>query len=104
MTQEVFELHNLLQAAKIPAPNVLVGHSIGGLPVRLYTEQYGKDVIGLVLVDPTHESSVLFNHRRIGLHERLGSERCRFIGQIIKVHMHHFHSAHHDRSPQLSCG
>ena len=63
MTQEVFELHNLLQAAKIPAPYVLVGHSIGGLLVRLYTEQYGKDVIGLVLVDPTHESNVLFNLR-----------------------------------------
>jgi pimeloyl-ACP methyl ester carboxylesterase len=63
MTQEVFELHNLLQAAKIPAPYVLVGHSIGGLLVRLYTERYGKDVIGLVLVDPTHESSVLFNLR-----------------------------------------
>jgi pimeloyl-ACP methyl ester carboxylesterase len=60
MTQEVFELHNLLQAAKIPTPYVLVGHSIGGLLVRLYTEQYGKDVIGLVLVDPTHKSNVLF--------------------------------------------
>lgn len=63
MRQEVFELHNLLQGAKIPAPYVLVGHSIGGLLVRLYTEQYGNDVIGLVLVDPTHESNVLFNLR-----------------------------------------
>src|SRR5262245_11064944 len=49
MRQEVFELHALLEAAKVPGPFVLVGHSIGGLLVRLYTEQYGGDVAGLVL-------------------------------------------------------
>jgi pimeloyl-ACP methyl ester carboxylesterase len=55
MRQEVFELHSLLDAAKVPGPFILVGHSMGGLLVRLYTEQYGNDVIGVVLVDPTHE-------------------------------------------------
>lgn len=59
MRQEVFELHLLLEAAKIPPPYVLVGQSIGGLLVRLYTERYGDDVVGVVLVDPTHESAVL---------------------------------------------
>ena len=59
MAQNVFELHELLKAAKIKGPIILVGQSIGGLIVRLYTEQYGKDVVGLILVDPTHESSVL---------------------------------------------
>ena len=59
MRQEVFELHALLEAAKIPGPFVLVGQSIGGLLVRLYTEKYGSNVVGIVLVDPTHESSVL---------------------------------------------
>jgi pimeloyl-ACP methyl ester carboxylesterase len=59
MRQEVFELHALLEAAKVPGPFVLVGQSIGGLLVRLYTEQYGSNVVGVVLVDPTHESSVL---------------------------------------------
>lgn len=59
MAQSVFELHELLKAAEIKGPIILVGQSIGGLIVRLYTEQYGKDVVGLVLVDPTHESSVL---------------------------------------------
>ena len=59
MRQEVFELHALLEAAKVPGPFVLVGHSIGGLLVRLYTERYGRDVIGVVLVDPAHESEVL---------------------------------------------
>jgi len=32
--------------------------------VRLYAEQYGKDVIGIVLVDPTHESTRLVVQRR----------------------------------------
>jgi pimeloyl-ACP methyl ester carboxylesterase len=59
MHQEVFELHALLEAAKVPGPYVLVGQSIGGLLARLYTEQYGSNVVGLVLVDPTHESSML---------------------------------------------
>jgi pimeloyl-ACP methyl ester carboxylesterase len=59
MRQEAFELHALLEAAKIPGPFVLVGHSIGGLLVRLYAEQYGSSVVGFVLVDPTHESDVL---------------------------------------------
>lgn len=59
MRQEVFELHALLEAAQVPGPFVLVGQSIGGLLVRLYTEQYGSNVVGVALVDPTHESSVL---------------------------------------------
>jgi pimeloyl-ACP methyl ester carboxylesterase len=59
MRQEVFELHALLKAIKLPGPFVLVGHSIGGLLVRLYTQQYGSDVVGLVLVDPTHENAMM---------------------------------------------
>ncbi len=67
MTQEVFELHQLLESAKIEGPFILVGQSIGGLLVRLYAGQYGKNVAGLVLVDPTHESSVLGSIRYGGL-------------------------------------
>jgi pimeloyl-ACP methyl ester carboxylesterase len=63
MRQEAFELHALLEAAPLPAPFVLVGHSIGGLLARLYTEQYGGEVAGVVLVDPAHESEVLGSMR-----------------------------------------
>ena len=59
MAQNVFELHELLKAAKIKGSIILVGQSFGGLIVRLYTQQYGKDVAGVVLVDPAHESSFL---------------------------------------------
>jgi pimeloyl-ACP methyl ester carboxylesterase len=64
MRQEVFELHALLESAKIAPPYILVGHSYGGLLVRLYTAEYPKDVIGLVLVDPTHENTRLYLQRR----------------------------------------
>jgi len=56
-------LHELLKAIKIKRHVVLVGQSIGGLIARLYTEEYGKEVAGIVLVDPTHESSVLGSMR-----------------------------------------
>jgi pimeloyl-ACP methyl ester carboxylesterase len=63
MHQEVFELHELLHEAKITGPLVLVGQSIGGLLVRLYAERYDNDVVGVVLVDPTHEDDELYNLR-----------------------------------------
>ena len=36
---------------------MLVGHSVGGLLVRLYAATYPDDVAGLVLVDATHEDN-----------------------------------------------
>jgi pimeloyl-ACP methyl ester carboxylesterase len=59
MRQEASELRTLLKAARIKAPYVLVGHSVGGLIARVYAEQYADDVAGLVLVDPTHEDTTL---------------------------------------------
>jgi pimeloyl-ACP methyl ester carboxylesterase len=54
----VTDLHAILETAAIPGPYVLVGHSIGGLFVRLYASQYPDDVAGLVLVDASHEDQV----------------------------------------------
>jgi pimeloyl-ACP methyl ester carboxylesterase len=51
----VAELHALLRAAELPGPYVLVGHSLGGLFVRLYASTYPRQVAGLVLVDATYE-------------------------------------------------
>ncbi len=49
------DLHALLRAAGIPGPYVLVGHSFGGLFVRLYSALYPQEVSGLVLVDALAE-------------------------------------------------
>jgi pimeloyl-ACP methyl ester carboxylesterase len=53
--EAVAELHALLRAARLPGPYVLVGHSLGGLFVRLYASTYPRQVAGLVLVDATYE-------------------------------------------------
>ena len=49
------DLHELLQRAGVPAPYVLVGHSLGGLNARVYNGMYPTDVAGMVLVDAAHE-------------------------------------------------
>jgi pimeloyl-ACP methyl ester carboxylesterase len=51
----VADLHALLRAAGEAGPYVLVGHSYGGLVVRLYASTYPQEVSGLVLVDATSE-------------------------------------------------
>jgi len=48
------ELHTLLHNAGIPAPYVLVGHSMGGYNVRLFASLYRNEVAGMVLVDSSH--------------------------------------------------
>ena len=54
----VDDLHRLLTAASIKPPYLLVGHSLGGMHVRLYADVYPKEVVGMVLVDPSHEDWV----------------------------------------------
>jgi pimeloyl-ACP methyl ester carboxylesterase len=51
----VADLHALLSAAGVPGPYVLVGHSLGGIIIRLYAATYPDEVVGLVLVDASHE-------------------------------------------------
>ena len=47
------DLHALLAGAGIKPPYVLGGWSIGGFFVRLYTERYPDEVVGLVTLDGT---------------------------------------------------
>lgn len=49
------DLAGLLQLAHVPPPYLLVGHSFGGLLVRLYAHRYPQNVAGIVLVDSLHE-------------------------------------------------
>ena len=54
----VRDLHALLEAANERPPYVLVGHSMGGIYVRIYERRYAPDVAGMVLVDPSHEDDL----------------------------------------------
>jgi pimeloyl-ACP methyl ester carboxylesterase len=48
------DLHALLTNAHIEGPYILVGHSGGGLLVRVFRDEYPEEVAGLVLVDAAH--------------------------------------------------
>jgi pimeloyl-ACP methyl ester carboxylesterase len=63
---EADELHALLEAASIPGPFVVVGHSYGGLISRLFAARYRDETAGLVLVDSSHEDEVLPYRRYYG--------------------------------------
>lgn len=54
----VRDLHALLEAANERPPYVLVGHSMGGIYVRIYERRYSAEVAGMVLVDPSHEDDL----------------------------------------------
>jgi pimeloyl-ACP methyl ester carboxylesterase len=53
------ELHEMLHAAAIAPPYVVVGHSYGGLIVRAFAAKYPEEVVGIVLVDSLHEGEWL---------------------------------------------
>ena len=46
------ELRELLANAGIESPRIMVGHSFGALPLRVYAAQFPSEVAGLVLLDP----------------------------------------------------
>ncbi len=52
----VTELKNILKQEKINPPYVFVGHSMGGFIGRYFASEYPKDVIGLLLLDPSAEN------------------------------------------------
>ena len=49
------QLHELLAAAGLPPPYVLVGHSYGGLLIRVFAHRYPDEVHGLVFLDSATE-------------------------------------------------
>lgn len=55
----VDELHRLLHEAGVDPPYVMVGHSFGGMNVRLYAHRYPDEVAGMVLLDALHEAQFL---------------------------------------------
>ena len=75
----VGDLHALLEAAGIRGPFVFVGHSLGGLFVRLFASLYPGEVVGLILLDPYSEGleTLLTNERwaaLVRLNERQGTD------------------------------
>jgi pimeloyl-ACP methyl ester carboxylesterase len=54
-TNAADDLHDLLKAAHIAPPYVLVGHSAAGMYVRVFADRYRDEVVGIVSVEGSHE-------------------------------------------------
>ena len=52
------ELHALLENANVQGPYIMVGHSLGGLIVRVFAHDYASEVAGVVLVDSMNPKQV----------------------------------------------
>lgn len=64
-------LHALLGQVGIAPPYVLVGHSMGGLFIRVFADLYPGEVAGMVLLDAVHpdqhlRSAAISTHMRTG--------------------------------------
>ena len=81
--QHAGELHTLLAGAGVPGPYVLVGHSLGGLSVRMFADQYPDEVAGMVLIEATNPDS----WKRLGKPEGVGVDHnmlvvAPFLGRL----------------------
>lgn len=69
--QQARELHTLLANAGIAGPYILVGHSLGGLPTRMFAALYPDEVAGMALIEGTNPDS----WKRLGKPEGVGVDR-----------------------------
>jgi pimeloyl-ACP methyl ester carboxylesterase len=52
----ICDLRNLLVAASLHPPYILVAHSWSGINARWYANQYPDELVGMVLIDAVHEN------------------------------------------------
>lgn len=55
----VEEIKEVLEKLNIQPPYILVGHSFGGLSMRLFASMYPNEVAGLLLEDAVHENQYI---------------------------------------------
>jgi pimeloyl-ACP methyl ester carboxylesterase len=75
LSDTVNDLHAALEAADVPGPHVLVGHSLGGLEARLFAQQWPQEVAGMVLLDTSPAAEFLIEVNLPGYDEAVGMER-----------------------------
>ncbi|MCF2910447.1 alpha/beta hydrolase [Pseudoalteromonas sp. DL2-H2.2] len=73
-------LHALMKLLNIDKNIILVGHSYGGIHVREYITSYRDQVIGLVLLDPSHEK---FSKKLTQLNKAWASKDDRKLNSLL---------------------
>jgi pimeloyl-ACP methyl ester carboxylesterase len=79
------ELRTLLDRGGVPPPFVLVGHSFGGLIMRIFAARYRGDVRGLVLVDPAHPEDWVNPAPKEQVKIDRGARLCRYGASAAKL-------------------
>lgn len=69
------DLHALLSGARVLPPYVLVGHSIGGMHVRVFDRAHPGEVVGMVLVDASHPDQFVRAQQRLSAADWATMER-----------------------------
>jgi pimeloyl-ACP methyl ester carboxylesterase len=78
----VEDLHTLLERSGAEPLYVLVGHSLGGMLIRLYAHEHPDQVAGMVLVDSSHEEQLRRNPEAI---MRLQRRADRLMNGILRL-------------------
>jgi pimeloyl-ACP methyl ester carboxylesterase len=81
------ELRAVLRAAGVPAPYVLVGHSLGGAYARRYAQRFPDEVSGLLLLDPFHED--LHAHAPQEAREKLAQMHSQEVPELTQEQLLH---------------
>lgn len=80
----VHDLRKLLNRLELKPPYLLVGHSYGGMIMRLFASEFPDEVMGIILVDSTHEKRYFESNssekRRI---ERLKNQKRLRLGYLL---------------------
>jgi pimeloyl-ACP methyl ester carboxylesterase len=85
----VQDMDRLFQAAQLPGPYVLVGHSNGGLFSLLYASLHPGQVAGLVLVDGVHpgyhrrDVAMLKDHLDPETWQQVEASACQILPEVL---------------------
>jgi len=82
-TEVADELHGVLHEAGVPAPYLLIGHSLGGAYARRYAQSFPDQVAGLLLLEPSVED---FNAH---MPKQTALEQFRGVGATLLLALHY---------------
>ncbi|OJY62767.1 MAG: hypothetical protein BGP09_16955 [Rhizobium sp. 60-20] len=84
-TEVTDELRALLGATGLPAPYVLVGHSLGGAYVQRYAQRFPDDVAAMLLIEPLHEdwNDYMPDHLKINTNAAAAEGALEVTGDLI---------------------
>jgi pimeloyl-ACP methyl ester carboxylesterase len=77
-------LRSVLLHSRVLPPYVLVGHSMGGLYIRVFADRYPNEVAGMVLLDASHPDQHL-RSAAIGMHMRSGFSFLKAVPLLARL-------------------